>query len=98
MSDELFKAEGFRDLMPDWKISDCGRITWPHELYDEQLNPYESAAQFGLIFLRYPKVMEQFCMVFQEDGVQWVKLNIYRSEPTQSEILDEILRMNGVEI
>lgn len=87
MSDELFKAEGFRDLMSDWKISDCGRITWPHELYDEQLNPYESAAQFGLIFLRYPEVMSSFCCHDTAVG-----------EPTQANILDEILRMNGVEI
>ena len=51
------------------------------------LEPYaydaDGLAQFAAILLKFPEVFEDF---------------MYEFIPTQSNILDEILRMNGVEI
>ena len=54
-----------------------------------QYTPYESdeegLAQFAAILLKFPEVMEF--------STEWTY-----NKPTQANILDEILRMNGVEI
>lgn len=66
-------------------------------------------AQFAAILLKFPEVMAGFDMhVWQHSddkttccmcGTAYVKgESIYCKLPTQANILDEILRMNGVEI
>ena len=63
------------------------------ELGPLMLNPYhpvDGLAQFAAILLKFPEVL------YEPDsyGVLWGA----HVEPTQANILDEILRMNGVEI
>ena len=51
-------------------------------------------AQFAAILLRFPEVMARFVGVKNEYEITMLPWN----EPTQANILDEILRMNGVDV
>ena len=65
------------------------------------LEPYaetsDGLAQFATILLKFPKVMSRKETYNYDDGP--VMFSVWKSvEPTQTNILDEILRMNGVDI
>ena len=63
------------------------------------LCPYKSnptgLSQFAAILLKYPEVMVSKGRLFKGDPTSY---NTWEKEPTQQNILDEILRMNGVEV
>ena len=68
--------------------------------FGAHLCPYKETkhglAQFAAILLRFPEVMAKIIVVdTSSDGDDFVKLRI---KPTQANILDEILKLNGVEI
>ena len=54
-------------------------------------------AQFAAILLRFPKVMERFVEAYEVE-YEAIEIEIINEQPTQANILDEILRMNGKEI
>ena len=54
----------------------------------------QGLAQFAAIMLRFPEVLARFKLM---DSGEWMG-GLIGGEPTQSNILDEILRMNGKEI
>jgi len=86
-----------------WERSELGGVSfWEGEnidLYHTTLCPYSSCnagkAQFAAILLRFPEVMERFT----EAGSMLDDATMMRNgmKPTQANILDEILRMNGIE-
>ena len=74
-------------------------------IYHSYLSPYKhtaySMAQFAIIMLKFPDVMirmdTRWYIGFFEDDDGWVTESIWlHREPTQSNILDEILAMNGL--
>jgi len=105
---ELEKSLKLAELM-GWEVSEIGWIiihpTWQdYELNEgysgEFLHPYkksmEGLAQFAAILLKFPEFIGDIsskyaCTCKAEDCPKW--MDGYR--PTQSNILDEILRMNG---
>jgi len=58
----------------------------------QSLDPYTSLAQFAAILLKFPEVMDRSTHpeIMGGTGLPF--------EPTQANILDEILRMKGVEV
>ena len=68
------------------------------------LQPYESdtdgLAQFAAILLKFREVIPRICRnKWHKQGMQNVcRIELRDVEPTQANILDEILVMNGVEI
>lgn len=94
-----------------WTIQDCafGKMI---KVFNEQggfhridLCPYDDkefgmgSAQFAAILLKFPEVMDQANNYGFADGML-ICCSKHESyyEPTQANILDEILRMNGVEL
>jgi len=63
----------------------------------ENLCPYspnkEGRAQFAAILLEFPEAM---CEMIVPDGALYLKLRFKDTESTQSNFLDEVLRLNGV--
>ena len=59
-------------------------------------NTHDGLAQFAAILLKYKEVMARFCGVAEvNEGVRVAQIG---GGVTQTNILDEILRMNGVEL
>jgi len=59
------------------------------------LYPYENLAQFAAILLKFPDVLAEMCSYDDVDSVVRLKSRWNGIRPTQANILDEILRMNG---
>jgi len=82
---------------PKWNNMACEGVP---KIFDYGfLEPYASGnngrAQFAAILLKFPEVMGR------HDLYMWNHPNgaaIGATEPTQANILDEILRMNGVDV
>lgn len=86
------KAFLLAELM-GWEVYAVGKIYTI--AITEKLNPYDSKSneglsQFAAILLKFPEVM-RYPEYFTDDERNWIK-------PTQSQILDTILEMNGVEL
>ena len=95
-----------------WKITDgegqykgspCVKV-WPDRLWSRLLCPYEESedgyTQAHAILLKFPEVMVRVfphVPVFDRNN-NFKELQINEDfEPTQENLLDEILRMNGVD-
>jgi len=65
-----------------------------------KLEPYEKSeeglAQFAAILLKFSDIMQRFGRLNGVWHIRCKKHEITEREPTQANILDEILRMNGV--
>jgi len=65
---------------------------------EASLCPYDDDTigrnQFAAILLKFPEVIFNFAMKGDSKYKEWNK----KDEPTQKNILDEILRMNGVDV
>ena len=63
--------------------------------YDcQSLHPYTNLAQFAAILLKFPEGVSHYsCRCGAADCTGWLG-----ARPTQANILDEILRFNGVKI
>ena len=86
LSNRLLKD---RAAIMNWHIARYGgHILQPYKHNDDGL------AQFAAILLKFPEVMNK-CDC---DGYWEFNPSTGGMEPTQANILDEILRMNGVEI
>lgn len=95
-----------------WRTQGC--ICWlPYEVkaayrpYGSESNtaevqPYKDnevgLAQFAAILLKFPEVMHELSGYDDHPEHGGVGENFFNEPPTQANILDEILRMNGVEI
>lgn len=92
MNTELKSLELAR--LMGWKINKSWILRTPY-LASHELNPYEQdvygLAQFAAILLKFPWVMYQFVQQNDSSGIG-IK------EPTQANILDEILAMNGLDV
>jgi len=70
------------------------------ECNNGKLVPYELSrnglAQFAAILLKFPEVMHAYVSKYQAHGNPSDILR-WKRKPTQANILDEILRMNGVD-
>ena len=105
---ELFVPEGTHpDMLQDHILDYEGGLV----LEGMPLVPYietrNGLAQFAAILLKYPEVMANFCRCESSglgDGIITPVMDVVQNEgfpialPTQSAILDEVLRMNGIAI
>ena len=67
--------------------------------YDcQSLHPYTNLAQFAAIFLKFRDVMYNPCFESYDTHKGLSYSEPIDKEPTQANILDEILAMSGVEI
>ena len=81
------KSLKLAELMPEVKISESGRVLFPHDYYDEQWNPYENLAQFAAIMLKFPDVFD--CLIVRAVRPKF---------RTQRFMLDAVLLENGVDV
>lgn len=102
------KSLALAELM-GWKISVFDReapyVDTPFRNYSD-LAMYEDSerglAQFAAILLKFPEVMELSFSYYEDEG--WLEYDdnekawVHYDKPTQSTILDEILRINGYEV
>jgi len=96
---EQEKSLKLAELM-GWEIVDsdeAGHYTVLYPFDSDALNPYSSQpfglAQFAAILLKFPEVMAKTEGVWEMTESYWET-----HKPTQANILDEILAMNGVDI
>jgi hypothetical protein len=98
---ELMKWFIFESQHGDYRIQKTGDV-----LRTETLEPYckdsnTGLAQFAAILLKFPEMMEEYCQGIKGHGfMRWSESDkdFVWLPPTQANILDEILRMNGVDI
>jgi len=94
---ELAKLMGWRVHVYDTHVNFDGGVI------DGVLQPYEKSksglAQFGAIELQHKKVMMRFAFDLCDD--RWLDSKdgeLFHGEPTQENILDEILKLHGVKL
>lgn len=96
-----------------WKVETVEEWHWPQFISvvpygcssTNSLRPYDESpdgrAQFAAILLRFPEVFESFVEQSVEgtniDGTEQCADFWPNGEPTQANLLDAILRMNGIE-
>ena len=85
---------------PKWNNMACEGVP---KIFDYGfLEPYASGnngrAQFAAILLKFPEVMARWCYITKDDENKFDTTGAIIVQPYQGAILDEILRMNGVEL
>jgi len=88
------------------KLAELCPDIWAFWKPEKDWNPYSESinglAQFAAILLKFPEVMCSLVPITyfdaDEDERKSLRKTMNYNGPTQANILDEILRMNGVEI
>jgi len=76
-------------------------LGWISNYHCQRLDPYTDLAQFAAILLKFPEVMHKITRHTGSYNSNMKFLGVqgrFIVEPTQANILNEILVMNGVEI